>query len=101
MAASKIKVNTDRLNQTRNSVQTRLELIVKNIQQISENMNALNATWTGDAHETFEKSTTSDIQKLQDVCKGLEGIVKYENNAVKEYNRCEQQVSDIIRQIRV
>ena len=55
--ASKIRVNTGTLNQTRQTVQSRLSQIKKGMQQIEADMAALNAMWTGDAHNTKGKSS--------------------------------------------
>ena len=99
--ASKIRVNTGTLNQTRQTVQSRLSQIKKGMQQIEADMAALNAMWTGDAHNTFTASTATDIKYLQSACDGVQKVINYESNAVTEYNKCEQQVSEIISQIRI
>ena len=101
MAANKIKVNTISLDRTRRELQEKLEKIKKDIDQISENMSTLNSMWSGEAHSTFEQSVTEDIQFLQGVCENIQEIIDYESNAVKMYNKCEQQVSELIEQIRI
>lgn len=99
--ASKIRINTGALNQTRQNVQNQLNQIKKEIEQISADMNELNGMWKGDAHETFQAAIQSDLQLLQDACESLRGVVQYESNAVTEYNKCEQQVNEMIAQIHV
>ena len=99
--ASKIRVNTGTLNQTRQTVQSRLSQIKKGMQQIEADMAALNAMWTGDAHNTFTASIATDLKYLQSACDGVQKVINYESNAVTEYNKCEQQVSEIISQIRI
>lgn len=99
--ASKIRINTSTLNQTRQNVQERLNQIKKNMEQISADINTLNSMWTGDAHENFQISIEADMKLLQDICEGIQAVIQYEGNAVTEYNKCEQQVNEIISQIRV
>lgn len=99
---SKIKVNTSSLDATKQSIQAKLNTIQSNMDQLSGAMSRLNAMWSGDAYTATLNSVTNDLQFLQEVCKGLEkNVVKYEEKAVKEYNKCEQKVSSLISQISV
>lgn len=101
MAANKIKVNTGSLDQTRKELQAKLDKIKKDIEQISNDMNILNSSWEGDSHEAFQQRVVEDIQFLLGACDSIQGIIGYESNAVTEYNKCEQQVADLIAQIRI
>lgn len=101
MSANKIRVNTDSLNQTKKNLQEKLSSIRKAISDISEDMNTLNSMWMGEAHEAFVANTDTDIQFLNNVCDGIQGIINYEENAVTEYNKCEQQVAELIRQMQI
>lgn len=101
MAAAKIRVNTDSLSRTRQNLQEKLQKIQTEMEQISSDMNALNAVWSGEAHDAFVQSAESDIQYLKSVCDQIQDIINYEGNAVKEYNKCEQQVADLIARIRI
>lgn len=101
MAANKIRVNTNSLNQTRRELQAKLDKIRKNIEQISGDMDTLHSMWEGEAHEAFRQQASADIQFLNGACDSIQGIIQFESNAVTEYNKCEQQVSDLIAQIRI
>ncbi len=101
MAAGKIKVNTVSLNKTKSEVQAKLDKIRSDMGKISENMSILNSMWTGDAHEAFVQTVGEDVSFLMEVCDSLQNIISYESNAVSEYNKCEQQVSEIISQIKI
>ena len=101
MSANKIRVNTDSLNQTKKNLQEKLNSIRKAISDISEDMNTLNSMWMGEAHDAFVANTDSGIQFLNNVCDGIQGIINYEENAVTEYNKCEQQVAELIRQMQI
>ncbi len=101
MAISKIRVDTGRLDQTRKELQAKLDKIRKDIDQIRDDMNTLNSMWAGDAHEAFETTVAEDISALGGMCDTLQEVINYESGAVTEYNKCEQQVADLITQIRV
>jgi WXG100 family type VII secretion target len=101
MAVSKIKINTNSLNQTRKELQAKLDKIKKDIEQISSDMNTLNSMWMGDAHQAFQQSVEEDMQILSEACDSIQGIINYESNAVTEYNKCEQQIADMITLIRI
>ncbi|MCD7884784.1 MAG: WXG100 family type VII secretion target [Lachnospiraceae bacterium] len=101
MASAKIRVNTGSLSKTQKEVQAKLDKIRSDMDKISEDMATLNSMWTGDAHETFVQSVTEDLGLLTEVCTALQNIISFEGNAVTEYDKCEQQVADIIAQIRI
>lgn len=101
MASNKIRVNTNSLNQTRRELQAKLDKIRKDIEQISGDMDTLHSMWEGEAHEAFQQQAVGDIQFLNGACDGIQEIIQYESNAVTEYNKCEQQVADLIAQIRI
>lgn len=101
MATNKIRVNTESLKQTQQSLQEKLKGIQTAIEKVSADIGVLNSKWSGDAHDAFVQSVESDIQFLTSVCEQIQGIIDYEGNAVKEYNKCEQQVADLIAQIRI
>ena len=101
MAVNKIRVNTERLKQTQQNLQEKLKGIQTAIEQVSVDMGVLNSKWSGEAHDAFVQSVENDIQFLTTVCEQLQGIIDYEGNAVNEYNKCEQQVADLIAQLRI
>ena len=101
MAGEKIRVNTNSLDQTRQAMENRLNNIKKAIGKITEDMATLNSMWDGEAHTAFDNAIKVDIRFLESACESIQGIVRYEDNAVREYNKCEQQVADIIAQISI
>ena len=99
--ASKIRVNTNSLHHTQQTVQGRLDQIKRGLDQIVADMATMNSMWAGEAHDVFEVSIDADIQYLQSACEGIQKVIEYERGAVTEFNRCEQQISEIISQIRI
>ena len=101
MAVSKIRVNTGSLDHTREEVQAKLNGIRKNADQISGDMDRLKSMWSGEAHQAFVEQVAADMEALRAACDSIQKIIQYENTAVTEYNKCEQQVADLIAQIKI
>lgn len=101
MAQNKIRVNTNSLDKTKQSLQEKLNNIKAAMEQIENDMTALNAMWSGEAHDAFVVSTDTDIQFLNNVCESIQNVIDYEETAVTEYNKCERQVADLIAKINV
>ncbi len=99
--ADKIRVNTGSLDHTKENVANQIRQIRSQISSMRSNVQAMNAMWEGEAHTTFNAHFLSDINKLEQLCGMLDGIVNYEGNAVTEYNRCEKEVGAIVDSIRV
>jgi hypothetical protein len=57
--------------------------------------------WEGDAHQAFAQQVSQDIDLLNAACDCISGIIGYESNAVTEYNKCEQKVSELVAQIKI
>ena len=101
MAASKIKVNTTTLKKDTDSIEQVLKNIEKKIKEMQTAVNALNGMWEGEANASFNQAFQDDITDLKSICDSLKELVRYEQNAKKEYDSCEARVSDLIDQITV
>lgn len=99
--ANKIKVNTGSLNHTKTNVSNQIKQIRNQVTALYSDIALLDSMWEGEAHNAFHANFISDVRKLENLCKSLDGIVSYEDNAVKEYNSCEKKVADLIGGIRV
>ena len=101
MTEYKIRVNTNSLKATQDKIKDGLAGIKTDLSVIAEHMAELNALWTGEAHDTFVSEINSDITFLQSVCDVIQSVISYEGNAVTEYEKCENQVSELIAQIHI
>lgn len=99
MAISKIKVNTQKLKNTADSVQEELNNIKKKLKEMQGDVATLNGMWEGDANEEFNKSFEDDIEDLEIICKNIQELIDYEVRAKNKYNNCEQKVSELINSI--
>lgn len=99
--ADKIKVNTGSLKTTKGNVSAQIEKIREQIRTMYGEISALNNMWEGPAHDTFDQTFRKDVAKLEALCTSLDGIVRYEENAITEYEKCEKNVASLIAQLKV
>ena len=78
MAITKIKINTSTLKRDTDSISQSLNDIKKKIQAMQD-----------------------DITDLGLICDNIQSVIDYEKNAKKEYDACEQKVSDLIDSITI
>lgn len=71
------------------------------IAQVSEETEELNQMWSGTKQQSFQKTAAADKEKLNEIFLDMKKIIEDMEAAQKEYESCEETVSDIIRAIRV
>ena len=99
--AEKIVVNTNRLGQDAESVETYIAKIKKQITEMKSSVSDLDAMWDGPSSEAFKKAFQQDMKAMNVIIKGLEGLHKYEDTAKRKYEDCEKKVSSLISEIKV
>lgn len=99
--ADLIKVNTNRLNADLGDIGDHIRGIQMLIKDLYDHNRVLDGMWDGPASKAFKASFAADIKALEEVVKVLEGINRYEDNARKKYDQCEQKVGDLVSQIHV
>ncbi|MBR0373659.1 MAG: WXG100 family type VII secretion target [Mogibacterium sp.] len=96
-----IKVNTKRLGTDAAEIRNNIREIEKQIASLRTHSSVLDGMWDGPSSEAFKMSFASDITALETVVSTLKAINNYEDNAKVKYDRCEQEVSALVNQIRV
>ena len=99
--ADRIRVNTDRLRNTADTVNSLLSVTKNEIQKIVDSVNRMNSMWEWEANAAFNSSFKQDLTDLQTMCDEIAAIISFEDNACKEYTKCEQNVSELIAQIQI
>ena len=61
----------------------------------------LDTMWKGPANEEFRKAFQSDREAMEEMCKIIDGLIAYMENAKGEYRRCEAAVSSESDAIRI
>ena len=99
--ADKIRVNTRTLKKDRDDIQKDITVVRKKISAMRQDVEQLNKMWSGSANAEFNKAFTDDIKKLENLCKMLDEIVKYETTAKTEYDTCENKIENLVSSISV
>lgn len=68
---------------------------------LRESIDALSATWTGAAHDTFYEQLAGDIALMEDVFTSLNKYREHMDEAVREYQQCEQDVHGMVAAIQI
>ena len=99
--ANEIAVNTGTLAKTVGDLNADLEKVRSNIEKMYEAVAALDNTWDGPSNEVFRAMFMADKSAMEEICKGLKKIIDSMDTAKKEYELCENDVSQIVAAIKV
>lgn len=97
MAINKIAVNTNVLDQDIKKVDTELKKIRTELGKLDDEIKELDSMWDGQANKAFVKQYSSDYKAMIDL---LDDLVKYSSTLItakNTYNKCEQNVDEIVR----
>ena len=99
--ADLIKVNTSRLKSDASDIKGHIKGIKKELLDLKNHRSALDAMWDGEGSEAFKAAFSADITALEQAIKTIEALNGYEDNARKKYDECENQVGDLVNQVKV
>lgn len=97
----KIKVNTHRLGNDVDQISACIQSMKQQIELLRNCITRMNSMWTSEAKTQFVKDCETQIQNLSERIKYLERMYKYEDNARRQYEACENRVSQVISRIRI
>lgn len=99
--ANQIAVDTRKLGNDADDVGTYIKNIKKQIEDMKTSVSELDAMWDGPSSEAFRKTFNKDMKAMEDVIEGLEDLKKYEDQAKKKYEKCEDKVAELISEIKI
>lgn len=91
-----IAIDTSILMSDTNELKSILEKTKKQMESMFEQIVELDAMWDGLANEEFKKQFENDYQNTQNLCKTVESLIECMEYARKQYDLCENEVSDIV-----
>ncbi len=101
MAIKEIEQNTDfladdisRLEEERTALEKAMEAMFAAVQE-------LESTWQGPAKAQFTVQFQNDFEKCREMNKTLESLIEKLRTARSEYDKCENEVGNIVRAIRI
>ncbi len=99
--ADMIEINISTLKRDIEDMRLEIEEVRKYMNKAYEAVNELDAMWDGPANMEFNKAFNSDKAAMEELCKIVDHLINYMENARDEYTRCESAVSAAIDGIRI
>lgn len=96
-----IKISTESLKSDSNKINELVISAEKQLQTIYNEIEILDGMWEGPANEAFVKQFAQDYELFKNMCSFVRDFSNDMNNAAIEYERCENNVKDAIKAIRV
>lgn len=96
-----INVNTDTLKRDSNDISTKVNNLLKELQNVYTEVETLDAMWEGPANAAFNAQFAADYENFTTVCEFINNFARDMNSAATEYERCEAEINSAIRSIRV
>ncbi len=93
----KIRADTRRLRKMKTENAGRIRRIKGQTERMKNTMRELDGIWEGDAHTAFQKQFALRLGELESLCGKLDGIVKEEEYAAAEYDRCRKKAAGLVR----
>lgn len=98
--ADMIEINITSLKGDIQDMQTEINEIRRIMGQAYNAVKELDAMWDGPANIAFNNAFESDRAAMNDLCKLVDNLISYMENARDEYTKCEAVVSAEIDRIR-
>lgn len=95
------EVETASLDSTVRSMESELSKIATLTTQLYAALEALDGMWVGAAHDTFAAQYAGDQQILENMRRTIDGVIEGMDKARKQYDTCEQSVSNAIKKISI
>lgn len=99
--ADMIEINISILKKDIEDMQAEIQEVRKYMGLAYEAVDQLDAMWDGPANMEFNKAFKSDRTAMVELCKMVDHLINYMENARDEYTKCEATVSAAIDGIRI
>lgn len=101
MADRLIEIETNALDADQRSMSACLQTVKNEIRQLIEEMQQLDSMWEGAAKQAFLAQFQNDCAIMEDICTNLTEYLTSMEKASMEYKKCESDVNDLIRSLRI
>lgn len=95
------KISTARLGKDAEQFQQLVADMKKIVGNMQSSVGQMNAMWEGVSKDNFVRAFADDIRAVTDVLNELESLYNYEIMAKEQYENCENQVADLVANMRV
>ena len=101
MAIKEIEQNTDRLSDDIIRLEEEKAVLEKSIDAMFDAVKNLDTMWEGSANEAFRAQFLTDYQTCLEMNKTLGILIEKLRKAREEYDKCESEVENLVRAIRI
>ena len=101
MATDRIVIQTDQLQGTIDHLEEMLEDARTQLSELYDVVQEQNSMWEGPANLAFQQQFAADEQAAMDLCQMLGRFLQSMKYARASYDRCEQDLIEAARRIRV
>ncbi len=101
MAVNYIEVDTGVLQRDTGDIQDSINTVDRNLKAMFEGIQTLNGMWKGTANSVFNAQFNNDYRTMENILKEMQAYIEALDRASFEYNKCENEVGDIVKAIRI
>lgn len=101
MADNYVRINTASLTEDADSIKASLGRILLAVDDMYDQVDALNNMWKGTANSAFRNQFGKDYQEIKRFISDVKKFVDRLSNDSKSYENCEKSVIDIAENIRI
>lgn len=99
--ADYIEIDTGILQGDIGTMSANVQELRQRIQELQAEVTELSAMWSGRANAAFRQQFALDMEFMNEVADVLEKLISCMEFAKKEYDRCENDVEDLVASIRI
>lgn len=101
MSATEMANELERFQSDISTFEDAVKNITDNYKTMFSEIKALDAMWTGQAHDAFAVQFGQDAENMDDIISYIKEILEDLKFAHKEYTSCERSVSDIVNSMKI
>lgn len=99
--SNQMKINTSSLSRDAGQVDMYIRKMKSEMGKMKSSVADMDRMWDGPGSEAFKKAFQDDMNDLETIIRNLEQAYKYEVNAKKQYESCENKVHELVSGIRI
>lgn len=101
MAGRMIEVDTNILRSDILTIEEEISSINSGADRLGQALRELESMWDGNAKQAFSAAVNDDIRRLRELSKAIRDFTEKTSEVRREYDMCENEVSQMISSIRV
>lgn len=101
MSVSYLKINTAALQSDANELNSLLQQVRSNLDNMYTSVNTLDGMWDGKANNAFNAQFADDHTRFSEICTAIEKLISDMQEAANKYNNCENEIYSTISSINI